>query len=109
MRDVPMRRALVIAAVLVAPAPAVAQDPASDGPEFDISRWRDLGVGRFETYRVGETERLRDVLEAGTVLADTPVLVTETAAGPLAFVTDQMSFHHIAQGEAAGQPWMVSF
>lgn len=105
-----MRRTFVLGAVLLAvPTLGLAQDPATDGGDFDISRWRDLGVGRFTTYRATETERLRDVLEAGTVQADTPILVTETATGPLAFVTDQMSFHHIAQGEAAGQPWMVSF
>jgi hypothetical protein len=30
-------------------------------------------------------------------------------AGRLALVTDQMAYHHVAQGEIAGEPWMVSF
>ena len=104
-----MRRVVVIAALLTVPSLIVAQKGSTDGPEFDMSRWRDLGVDLFETNRVTETQRLRDVLDAGTVQPDTPVLLTETAAGPLAFVTDQMSFHHLAQGEADGEPWLVSF
>jgi hypothetical protein len=27
----------------------------------------------------------------------------------VALVTDQMAYHHVAQGEIAGEPWMVSF
>ena len=27
----------------------------------------------------------------------------------LALSTMQMSYHHVAQGELAGEPWMVSF
>jgi hypothetical protein len=30
-------------------------------------------------------------------------------AGRLAFLTDQMAYHHVAQGEMNGEPWMVSF
>ena len=104
-----MRLPLAIAAILMAPTFAAAQNGASDGPAFEMSRWRDLGVDWFETYRVTDTHRLRDLLEAGTVREDTPVLLTQTAAGSLAFVTDQMSFHHLAEGEAAGEPWLVSF
>ena len=105
-----MRRAVVIGALLMVLSLIVAQlGSSTDGPEFDMSRWRDLGVDLFETNRVTETQHLRDVLDAGTVQPDTPVLLTETAAGSLAFVTDQMSFHHLAQGEADGEPWLVSF
>ncbi len=28
---------------------------------------------------------------------------------PLAFLDRQLAFHHVAQGESAGHPWMVSF
>jgi hypothetical protein len=40
---------------------------------------------------------------------DTPVLVTETAAGKLALLTDQMVFHHLAQGRADGKDWLATF
>jgi hypothetical protein len=33
----------------------------------------------------------------------------EHDAGALALLTQQMSYHHLAQGEMAGEPWMVSF
>ena len=33
----------------------------------------------------------------------------EHHAGRLAFVMDQLAYHHVAQGELRGEPWMVSF
>ncbi len=78
-------------------------------PEFDIARAR-VGAGsRFEPFRVRETQSLRDALVAGMVESDTRLLVMEHAAGRLALLTDQMAYHHVAQGDIAGEPWMVSF
>ncbi len=83
---------------------AVAQEP-----EFDITRAR-VGAGsRFEPFRVSETKLLSDALAAGVVESDTRLLVMEQSAGWLALLTDQMAYHHVAQGDIAGQPWMVSF
>ena len=74
---------------------------------IDIAR---LGLGsRFEPFRVSETEPLRDAMSAGKLQDDTHVLVMEHPAGLLAFLTDQMVYHHVAQGETNGEPWMVSF
>lgn len=78
-------------------------------PGFDVSRFTSVAYGIFETFHVERTELLRDALEAGRVAGDTNLLVTETAAGPLALLVEQMAFHHIAQGTAKGQPWLVSF
>jgi hypothetical protein len=77
--------------------------------DFDIDIAR-IGVGsRFEPFRVSETEPLRDALSAGKLQSDTRVLVMDHPAGRLAFLTDQMAYHHVAQGEMNGEPWMVSF
>ena len=81
--------------------------PAKDG--FDIRRFSNLGNGWFETFYVERTELLQDVLQQGRVAIDTRVLVLETAAGLLALVTDQMVFHHIAQGRAGDKDWMATF
>ena len=107
-------------AILALTGPALAQvaDGASkpvdlpNGPAkpgFDISRLSSAGSGRFETFYVKQTELLRDTLKAGRVAEDTRLLVTDIASGHLALITEQMAFHHIAQGDADGKPWLVSF
>lgn len=86
-------------------APGVsAQDHTFD---MDVAR---IGTGsRFSPFLVTETEPLAEALDAGRLQDDTRVLVMEHPAGYLAFLTDQMAFHHVAQGDIAGEPWMVSF
>ena len=78
-------------------------------PGFDITRFSNAGNGAFETFYVKETQSLRDALSGGKVADDTRLLVTETAGGRLALLTEQMAFHHIAQGSARGKDWLVSF
>lgn len=77
-------------------------------PGFDIRRFS-LNGGLFKTFDVERTESLQKVLRDGRVAEDTPVLVTATAAGNLALLTDQMVFHHLAQGRAGGKDWMAAF
>ncbi len=77
--------------------------------DFDIDVAR-IGVGsRFEPFRVSESEPLRDAMSAGKLQGDTRVLVMDHPDRQLAFLTDQMAYHHVAQGEIDGEPWMVSF
>jgi hypothetical protein len=74
---------------------------------FDISR---LGVhGTFETFTVTRTRPVRDALAEGMVAVETDVLVTATPDGPLALLTEQMAYHHIAQGSTRGRDWLVTF
>ena len=77
-------------------------------PGFDIRRYSSNG-GLFKTFDVQQAEPLQKVLKDGRVAEDTPVLVTATAAGNLALLTDQMVFHHVAQGRAGGKDWMAAF
>jgi len=83
--------------------------PQTSAATFDINRFSNFGEGWFETFYVEETQSLQAVLDQGVVNTDTDVLVTETADGPLALLTSQMSFHHIAQGTAGGKDWMATF
>jgi hypothetical protein len=78
-------------------------------PGFDIKRFSNAGNGAFETFYVQKTEPLKDVLDQGRIAADTRVLVFSTAAGKLALITDQMAFHHIAEGTDRGKDWMAVF
>jgi len=77
-------------------------------PGFDIRRFAPNG-GIFKTFDVEQTEPLQKVLREGRVAEDTPVLVTATAAGNLALLTDQMVYHHLAQGRAGGKDWLAAF
>lgn len=77
--------------------------------DFDPGRAAINDSTVFAPFRVTSTVRLRDALNDHAVNEDTPVLVFDTRAGPVALVTAQMAYHHVAQGEMAGVPWMVSF
>ena len=76
--------------------------------DFDIDIAR-IGGGRFEPFLVSETEPMRPAMSAGKLQDDTRLLVMDHPAGLLAFLTDQMTYHHVAQGEIDDEPWMVSF
>lgn len=80
--------------------------PAKAG--FDIRRFTPNG-GIFKTFHVEQTEPLQKALQDRRVADDTAVLVTATAAGKLALLTEQMVFHHLAQGRAGGKDWMAAF
>jgi hypothetical protein len=83
--------------------------PGPAKPGFDVSRFNSDVHGSFEPFLVTSTLSVREALNAHRVAADTDVLITSTAAGPLALLTEQMAYHHIAQGIARGQDWLVSF
>ncbi len=95
---------LAILALLVTTSAMAAQEV-----DFDIDVAR-IGVGgRFEPFVVENMEPLADALKAGRVQNDTRLLVSQHPAGRVALLTDQMTYHHVAQGNIEGEPWMVSF
>ena len=78
--------------------------------DFDIDRLYMVDQGTYLPFWVEETQPLSKALEEGRLDGETSVLVMDhAAAGRLALVADQMAYHHIAQGEMAGEPWMVTF
>jgi hypothetical protein len=81
--------------------------PAKAG--FAIARLNTENYGAFEPFYVQETQLLSTALREGKVASDTRLLVTETAAGNLALLTDQMAYHHLAQGREMGKDWMATF
>lgn len=78
-------------------------------PGFDIERFSNAGNGWFETFFVEDTEPLREALDGGRLAADTRMLVMKIEEGNLAFVTDQMAYHHLAQGTSEGRHWLATF
>ncbi len=106
------RIAFIVAASAAAFAQTGAMPELPNGPAkpgFDLARFSLTPKGTFETFYVKETFPLRKVLEEGKVAADTRVLVITTAAGKLALLADQMTYHHIAQGQAHNRFWMATF
>lgn len=106
---------LALAALLtLSPAAARAQTPVTlpDGPAkagFDISRLEWSLHGMLDAFTVTRTQPVRDALARGVIAVDTDVLVTDTLDGPLALLTEQMAYHHIAQGSTRGRDWLVTF
>lgn len=78
-------------------------------PDFDPDRAMLNDSPMFDPFRVSDMEALTDALSDGRVRKDTPVLSIERGGTQLALLTMQMSYHHVAQGELKGEPWMVSF
>ena len=76
---------------------------------FDASRANLSSTDMFEPFHVESTQSLQRALDEGVVAPDTPILALERDSGTLTLLTQQMSYHHIAQGEIAGEPWLVSF
>ena len=84
----------------------------TDGPAkpgFDIERFSNAGNGWFETFYVEEMEPLQQALDDGRLGQGTRMLVMEIEEGNLAFVTEQMAFHHLAQGTSEGIHWLATF
>jgi hypothetical protein len=84
-------------------------DARRAGKGFDLDRAFLLDSTVYAPFYVTETRPLRRALDEGTINAATPLLVMEHRAGPLAFIVDQLAYHHMAQGDIDGEPWMVSF
>ena len=87
--------------------PAPPDQPAAEG--FNPERALFFQQSNFDPLRNPEWMSLEDARRAGHVEDDQPVLVFEAGGETLVLVTSQMSYHHVAQGEMAGEPWMVTF
>jgi hypothetical protein len=95
---------------LFAPPPLAGQEIIEAGSdEFEADRAILLDSTVYVRFDVKDTRSLREALDEGLVQAQTRVLIMEHPRGRLALVTDQMAYHHTAQGEIDGEPWMVSF
>ena len=90
--------------VAVPPPP---DQPMAEG--FDPDRALFFAEPNFVPLRDPGWIHLEDALDAGAVEDDTPVLLFEAGGETLTLVSAQMSYHHVAQGEMAGEPWMVTF
>lgn len=106
--------ALPLAALSLAGEAAAQEDPQEDVPMvegFDPGRAMLNDSRFFDPFRPepDQLEPLADALADGRVEEETPVLVLSRGDADLALLTMQMTYHHVAQGELDGEPWMVTF
>ena len=106
-----MKRALSsFTATLIGLAASSAVAHAQSGAaEFDHSRAILHDSSNFERFYVEETIPLKEALGNGTLQKSTPLALLHNKAGPLTLVMSQLMYHHLAQGEMEGEPWLVSF
>lgn len=88
----------------LAPDPAM---PVREG--FDVSRAIFWAESNFEALRDPRFESLGDVLRSNRITDSTPVVTFQAGGQTLALVSSQIAYHHVVQGEMAGEPWMVTF
>lgn len=107
--------ALVVAAAL-APgvsaqmAPQVQADPDTPIKEgFDTGRAIFWAHPNFQPLQNPEWEPIREALRRGDIEDETTVLKFRAGGRTLVLVSSQMTYHHVAQGVMAGEPWMVTF
>lgn len=91
--------------LLATAAPAAAQT----AEDFDLGRAYIGEAPMFDAFYPTEYEALAAVRMSGRVSDETALLVLQRDGTTLTLLTMQMSYHHIAQGELEGEPWMVSF
>ncbi len=76
---------------------------------FDESRALLLDIPRFQPFYVNHTILLERALFSGDVTAETRLLVLLREESVLGLNAAHMGYHHLAQGELSGQPWLVTF
>jgi len=106
--------ALALAA-MTPPASAQLADTVEPDPDmpvkegFDTDRALLFEHANFVPMRDPEWQPLAGVMRSGDLTDGTPVLVLGVSGKTLVLVSSQMSYHHVAQGEMEGEPWMVTF
>jgi len=76
------------------------------GPSFDLSRANLKGPDLFLRYQVpaqGQSLRVCGLAD------DVELLLVERGGERRALLMRELAYHHVAQGELAGEPYLVSF
>ena len=82
---------------------------ASNQELFDLTRATLKKKPMFPPFYVKQSRRLADLLDAGKITPEADLLLLDYAGGTIALDKTQMALHHVAQGEMAGEPWLVTF
>ena len=111
-----MRLQATVLLAVIAGAGLISSEVAGQGadqvkkvPGFDPDRARLGERPMFDAFRVSETRSLADALKDGVVRSETPLMVMQREGATFALITTQMAYHHVAQGNLMGEPWLVTF
>ncbi|MEM7801650.1 MAG: hypothetical protein AAF633_20810 [Chloroflexota bacterium] len=74
--------------------------------EFDVSR---ATLGGRPTFKPFVANGATVPLSRANLPQEGEIIVVERGGEKLAFSVRQISYHHLAQGTLAGEPYMVSF
>jgi hypothetical protein len=77
--------------------------------QFDLSRAQLWKKDRFQRFVVKSSESLEMAVKEGKIGGDEQILIVERNGERLAFAIFQIAYHHVAQGELTGQPYLVTF
>ena len=73
---------------------------------FDLSRASLGAPDRFKRFLPGDRS---EPLARSGLAADTLLIIIERKGEHRALLVSDMIYHHVAQGELAGEPWAISF
>jgi hypothetical protein len=82
---------------------------AADARPFDLTRAVLVEKMLYPPAHMSTTYPLAELVEGGIIQPSTSLLMMERGEQPLTFSTLQLVYHHVAQGEFHGEPWLVSF
>lgn len=82
---------------------------AHESESFELSRAYLRPTTYYQPGKVDMLHPLGNAVASGRLGLDEPLLVMEVNGTLIAFLTLQLVYHHVMQGEYDGQPWMVSF
>lgn len=78
--------------------------------EFDRKRAFLTKKEMFPRFRVqGKHEALEPLVQNGRIQADDDLLIVERAGYRLGFLTKHLEYHHVAEGELGGQPYVIGY
>lgn len=77
--------------------------------KFDVSRANLRDKAQFKPFQVTTFLDCGDLLNSNTINEDEGILVFELNKKHYGFLRKQMAYHHVANGDIDGEPFMVSF
>jgi hypothetical protein len=77
--------------------------------DFDVKRARLNTKDSFQRFEVRSSELAAKAVKGKKVRETDEILILQRNGHQLAFSVFQMAYHHIAQGELAGEPYLVAF
>ncbi|GMR22890.1 MAG: hypothetical protein BMS9Abin37_1269 [Acidobacteriota bacterium] len=81
-------------------------DASETMTDLDVSRAWLRGPDLFQRFRV---PREGEPLQTARLSAETELIVFARGGTSRALLLAEMAYHHLAQGELAGEPYLVSF